>query len=259
MNSVRSLTFLATSWSLAASVFIVAVTAGLCFFAWRRGYRRDYGAVELLRLTIVALTVVLFNQPEWIEEFLPEERPTIAVLCDASRSMDTRDVALGGSTSRITRRESIAPLAEQAFWKSLAAKHSVVIQPFAKGADERTGSNLHDPLAQAPQRFQNLRGIVLASDGDWNEGRAPVEAAAALRLKDIPVFVVPVGSSSRLPDLELLSLDAPTFGVVGKSVRIPFTIESTLPREVTLSVALQATGGDDEIQGSPHRADGPHQ
>ena len=49
--------------------------------------------------------------------------------------------------------------------------------------------------------------------------KPPVDAASALRLKDIPVFAVPVGSPSRLPDLELLSLDAPTFGLVGKSVR----------------------------------------
>ena len=50
-------------------------------------------------------------------------------------------------------------------------------------------------------------------------------------MKGVPVFAVPVGSPTRLPDVELLSLDAPTFGVAGKSVRIPFTIESSLPRE----------------------------
>ncbi len=246
MNSVRSLTFLGTGWSLAASIFVVAATAGLCYFAWRRsGFRRDYGAVELLRLVLVVLAVVLFNQPEWVEEFRPEEKPTIAVLHDTSRSMDTQDVAVTQSTSRVTRRESIAPLVKPEFWKSLEEKHRVVITPIAAAAGDKKGSNLHDPLAQAPERFPNLRGIVLASDGDWNDGKPPVEAASALRLKDIPVFVVPVGSSSRLPDLELLSLDAPTFGLVGKAVRIPFTIESTLPREVTLSVSLKATGGDE--------------
>src|SRR6185436_8566264 len=122
--------------------------------------------------------------------------------------------------------------------------HTVVIQPFARGEGTK-GSNLHEPLAQAPQRFENLRAIVLASDGDWNDGKAPVDAASALRLKDVPVFTVPVGSTSRLPDLELLSLDAPTFGLVGKSVRIPFTIESTLPREVTLPITLKVSGGDE--------------
>ena len=247
MNAKGSLTFLFSSWSLAVSLLAIVVTAGLCFAAWRRsGYRRDYGAIELLRLIIAILAVVLFNQPEWVEQFKPQEKPTIAVLWDGSRSMETRDEhdASPGTTALITRRESIAPLIDPAFWKSLDERLAVLIQPLAAG-DAQASTNLHDPLAQAPQKFKNLRAIVLASDGDWNDGKPPVDAASALRLKDIPVFAVPVGSPSRLPDLELLSLDAPTFGLVGKSVRIPFTIESTLPRELTLPVTLKTSDGEE--------------
>src|SRR5205085_12169435 len=69
-------------------------------------------------------------------------------------------------------------------------------------------------------------------------------AAAQLRLKNIPVFAVPVGSATRLPDVEVLSLDAPTFGIAGKSVRIPFTIDSSLPREYNTTVELKASNGD---------------
>ena len=61
----------------------------------------------------------------------------------------------------------------------------------------------------------------------------------------MPVFVVPVGSAARLPDVELLSLNAPTFGLAGKSVRIPFTIESTLPREQISTVTLKTSDGDE--------------
>src|SRR6185312_16041475 len=80
---------------------------------------------------------------------------------------------------------------------------------------------------------------------DWNEGQPPVQAAARLRLKGVPVFSVPVGSPTRLPDVELLSLDAPTFGIAGKSVRIPFTIESSLPREYVTTVSLKASDGEE--------------
>jgi hypothetical protein len=252
MNATRALTFLWSSWSLGASVLVVLATAALCFFAWRRsGYRRDYGLVELLRLVIVVLAVVIFNQPEWVEQFRPETKPTIAVLSDASRSMETRDVPSSDSATAklITRKEAIAPLADAEFWISLAAKHEIAIQPFAQGAAAggaaAQGSNLHEPLAQAPQKFKNLRAIVLASDGDWNDGPPPVEAASALRLLDIPVFTVAAGSPSRLPDLELLSLDAPTFGIAGKAVRIPFTIESTLPREISQTVTLKSSDGEE--------------
>ncbi|MBC8113268.1 MAG: VWA domain-containing protein, partial [Candidatus Saccharimonas sp.] len=210
MTTVRSLTFLWVPWSAAVSVLIVVSTAALCFVAWRRsGYRRDFGLLEVLRLALVCLVALLFNQPEWVEEYRPEEKPSIAVLWDDSASMETRDVSKSeaASTTLITRRESIARLTDSAFWHSLQERLTVVIQPFATadttlqaGTTATTGpgkgSNLHEPLATAPQRFKNLRAVVLASDGDWNEGPAPVLAASALRLKDIPVFTVPVGSSS---------------------------------------------------------------
>ena len=100
---------------------------------------------------------------------------------------------------------------------------------------------------------------MLVSDGDWNEGPPPVQAAARLRLKGVPVFAVPVGSPTRLPDVELLSLDAPTFGVAGKSVRIPFTIESSLPREYVTTVTLRTSDGDEVTKEVRIAADGPHQ
>ncbi len=86
----------------------------------------------------------------------------------------------------------------------------------------RTGStDLYGPLATAPAKFKNLVGVVLVSDGDWNAGLPPVEAATLLRLKGVPVLAVPVGKPDRLPDVEVRSLDAPTFAVLGKSVRSP--------------------------------------
>src|SRR5262245_46200056 len=106
MNSTRSLTFLFSSWALAASLLVIAAIAALCFAAWRRsGYRRDYGLIELLRFTIAVLAVVLFNQPEWVEQFRPHDKPTIAVLWDNSRSMGTRDQAGAspGSTEFVSR------------------------------------------------------------------------------------------------------------------------------------------------------------
>ena len=91
---------------------------------------------------------------------------------------------------------------------------------------------------------RNLRGIVLASDGDWNEGTPPVEAAARLRLLGVPVIAVPAGAWTRLLHVELLSLDAPTFGVAGKSVRVPFTISSALAQEYPHELAtLIVLGG----------------
>jgi hypothetical protein len=247
MNSAASLTFAGSPWTIAGAVIAFAATAALSFITWRRsGYRGAIAALESLRLIIVAFVGLLLNQPEWVEEFRPQDKPAIAVLYDESASMNTRDVlelhdAVGNARSR---REAISSVCNQSTWSSLAEKFDVVLQPFS-GLKRDRGSDLFAPLAEAPENISRLTGVVLASDGDWNEGPPPVEAAAKLRLKDIPVLVVPVGRRERLPDVELTSLDAPTFGVAGKSVRIPFSIESSLPREYMATVVLRTSDGDE--------------
>jgi hypothetical protein len=249
MNVSRSLTFLWTPWSLGLSLAFVLVAAVLCFLAWRRsGYHRGQGALELLRLALVACGAVLLNQPEWVEEYRPEEKPAIVVLWDDSDSMGTRDVLTGrpGSSPRLPvgRREAVAPVADPTTWSRLKGRMEVVIQSFASPR-EGHGTDMYEALARVPETVRNLRGVVLASDGDWTEGQPPVQAAARLRAMNVPVFAVPVGSATRLPDVELIDLDAPTFGVVGKSLRVPFTVESSLPREYATTVTLRTSDGDE--------------
>ena len=58
------------------------------------------------------------------------------------------------------------------------------------------------------------------------------------------VMAVAVGSETRLPDVEFASLDCPTVGVVGKPVRVPFTIHSSLPTERAVVVDFRTSSGD---------------
>jgi hypothetical protein len=225
---------------------IVIVAAVFCFIAWRRsGYRRSVAGLELLRFALVFVAALMFNQPEFIEEFHPDDKPTVVVLWDDSPSMDTRDVASGDQASALfsSRREAIRALTEVTTWNNLDERINVVIGSFSTNV-EGHGSDLNTPLSDAPDKHANLIGVVLASDGDWNEGPPPVQAASRLRLKGVPVFAMPVGRPVRLPDVELLSLDAPTFGVAGKSVRIPFTIDSSLPRDYVATAVLKTSAGD---------------
>ena len=72
----------------------------------------------------------------------------------------------------------------------------------------------------------------------------PPQAAMRLRMRDVPVFAVPLGSESRLPDVELSSFDVPTFAVAGKPLRIPFTIESSLPRDEPATLEMKSSTGE---------------
>jgi hypothetical protein len=246
MSAHHSISFSASTWTILISLAVVALTAAFGYTAWRRsGYMRSIGRLELLRLTIVALAALVLNQPEWIEEFRPTEKPSIVVLIDGSPSMKTQDVAPTKSESgaAITREQAAAPLASKSAWGALEERMDVVIQPISVGG-ATAGTNLFAPIAEAPDKHPNLLGVVLVSDGDWTTGSPPVQAATRLRLKNIPIFTVPVGSPTRLPDIELLSVDAPTFGIANKAIRVPFTIESSMPRDYTATVTLKASDGE---------------
>ncbi len=238
-----------TTVSLLVSVAAILFVCALSWLNWQRSGRRGKVLVlELLRIAIVLLCVFLLNQPETVQEYKPSEKPVLAILADQSLSMDTRDAELVDKSSSASggpigsRREALNPLLLPETWSELEDQLDVVISDFS-GLEEKSRTNMHAAISNARRENGNLRAMVIASDGDWNEGEPPVQAAMQLRVEKIPIFSVPIGSPTRLPDLELVSFDVPTFGVTGKNVRIPFTIESSLPRDAVADLELTVSDG----------------
>lgn len=237
--------FQATAASIVISIVALLAACGFAYVAWHRsGFRTSTGLLELLRLTIIAFAVFLLNQPETVQRFRPNERPSVVVLADSSRSMQTQDVGLEDSVSGdlMTRADAMSPLLDESNWAAVSEEMDVVFKPFNSG-DASTRSDLFAAMTEARQENPTLRAVVLATDGDWNEGPPPVEAASQMRVEKIPVFPVPFGSETRLPDIDLISFDVPTFGVAGKKVRLPFTIESSLPRDHPAEILLKVSDG----------------
>ncbi|QDT59791.1 hypothetical protein SV7mr_23010 [Stieleria bergensis] len=129
----------------------------------------------------------------------------------------------------------------------LASLLNTQAQPAAEADDDESdtafGTNLSGPISQTIQQHENLLGVFVVSDGDWNVGGSPVNAAGKLRAAGVPIFALPVGSDTRLPDIELISFDVPTFAIASKKVRIPFTVESSLPRDHMANVVLETEDG----------------
>ena len=272
MNITSELRFDWTAPTAALALLAIVVTATLGVIACRRsGWRRSTIALESLRMLLVTGAVILLGGPEWVQQFRPDTKPVIAVLWDDSASMSTQDVA-GESASGLmsTRRDAIDALTKTETWASLAERAEIVIQPFSKtriateaeptineisaassvetdGESEEVGTNLAGPMVDVANSNANLLGVVIASDGDWNQGDAPVVAAGRLRSMKVPVFAFPVGSNTRLPDIEIASFDVPTFAIAGKRVRIPITLESSLPRDHAAVVTMKASTGGDMI------------
>lgn len=252
--------FFSSGTFLGLSLVVIVVAGVLCWMAWHRsGYSKKTAVLELLRFVLICLVVVTLNQPEWLQTQLPDRRSTLAVLWDTSNSMKTRDVIdiqdLDQRDPK-SRAETIQPLMSEEVWKPsdtsdrrkprVDLQYNVVFEPFSsqlEPAEEAT--DLNAGLSQVLDTHANLRGVVLLSDGDWNIGNSPVEAATRFRMRGIPVFAVGVGSKVPLPDLELVSMDAPTFAVVNKQLRIPFIVRSTLGQDrdvnVTLSINKKST------------------
>ncbi|MFN9038641.1 MAG: hypothetical protein ACK5YO_20250, partial [Planctomyces sp.] len=216
------MTFLWTPASLTVSLLVLLAGAACCIISWRRsGRTRSMALLEVLRFVLIVLVLITLNQPEIPRRIVPAEQPRLVVLHDVSGSMQTQDSA--AETGVVTRRQTADQLIRPEVWQPVAQKMQVLFEPFS--SPEPTGvrgTDLQSALAAAAERHAGLRGLVVISDGDWNTGEAPATAASQLRVRGIPVCTVPVGSEKRLPDLVLTAADAPTFGVVGKALRIPF-------------------------------------
>ncbi len=237
------LEFFSNGSVITLGLIIVIITGILCWFAWHRSnYRKRIGWLELLRFVLVCLVVITLNQPEWLESQPPEQRSTLAVLWDKSNSMQTRDIIEDQETTakRKSRAETIQPLMSEDVWKpENGTELNVVFEPFSSLLDPaEEATDINAGLSHVLDNHSNLRGVVLLSDGDWNVGNSPVEAATRFHMKGVPVFTVGVGSEVPLPDLELVSIDAPTFGVTKKQLRIPFVVRNTLGQDRDVSITL---------------------
>lgn len=209
-------------------------------------------ALEALRFFIAVLVVMLLWQPEWKTVINPTTKPKIVVLWDDSRSMETLDAALpdvlvaDGDEEIVSRKNWVEKALASDLWTPLKSDgaNDLVSLPFAKPREKGlNGTDINEPLADLLEKDNNLRAVVVLGDGDFNLGDPPVAAAQKYRLRGVPIFTIPVGSETRLPDLDLLAVTAPTYGIVGENVQIPFSIRSSLNRQVRTVVRLRDESG----------------
>ena len=238
----ESLSFSTSPWLILVSVLACAACFALSWLAVRRsGYLPSVIGLESLRSGAVLIGAILLNQPEWIQDFRSTQKPTFAILVDRSPSMQTQDVIVDKKAS--SREYAVDSVTRPEAWGELSKIANIVISDFPpQGVVD--GTDLSTPLGSVLDNTSNIMGVLVVSDGDWNAGTPPVSVASRYRTLGTPIFALPVGSSTRLPDLELLSIDTPTFGIVKKGVRIPFTIDSSLPRDVVSTVLVNTSDGE---------------
>jgi uncharacterized membrane protein len=248
----ETLTLQPEAWVVATAAAFVLLTTLLAILAMQRSaWQRGTVLIESLRILIMLCLAATALQPEWQRSYLPEHKPLLAILHDESASMDTEDLPGTTPNSLISRRQAVQPLIAPQLWQELEERFDLLIQGFSSTEDPpEQASDLHHPLHQLLETQPHLAAVLLLSDGDRNSGPSPAAAATRLRMKNVPVFAVPIGSETRQPDIEIVGFDVPAFAVAGKPLRIPFSIESTLPREERITLELSVDDGAEQLSQS---------
>ena len=246
---------LQTNWYL-ITFCLIAVLLSLFF-----SYRNYKNAVrhhirilfmETLRTLAVVLAAFTILRPEIVTKTILRSDPEIAIVNDVSGSMETQDLVIqtAGTPTAIKRKEWVDEQPEAKFYEPLAKKFKVSIESFSMPPSsedpEKTakdGTDLDYALSNMLTGYNNLRAVILFSDGDWNAGKSPIGAAAKLRARGTKVYAIPTGSSGWLPDIEFKKVRAPAFCLSNEKISIPFQIQSRMKKEFHTKVTLESEYG----------------
>lgn len=263
--SISNLTFSPSTTLFIIGIVALVIIGGLSLTAWRRAARPvRTGLLEGLRFLIALSIVLMLWKPEWRTITYPEDKPEIAILWDGSESMTTEDLVIpkwlnpSQNATVSSRQEFIKQALAADFWKKLEdnGKVRVFTQDFSSLPDDmsleqknKQGSDLNTPLNQLLKEHDNLKAVILFSDGEHNINRkngkinSPTNAAQQLLINNTPLYAIPTGAEKSLPDLELASLSAPDFGIVGEFVQIPFSIKSAMDKDIRTTVTIKDDKG----------------
>jgi hypothetical protein len=236
------------SFGVIALAIIVWLAAGyLCFENWRR--RREVRGVAVLEgMRFLVMTAIGFTllKPEFVKQVTRREMPQIVVLCDASESMETRDVIVRDGNNILTRRGWVNLQLTNRFYKKWENENKVIVQDFSdyrKATNNPaeyydTGTDLNLSLEEVIKQFGNLRAVLLLSDGDWNVGAPPTAAATKYAASGVPIYTVGVGNQEHLPDIIVEPIKAQSYGLLGEQMSIPVRIRSYLTNEIKTHIQL---------------------
>lgn len=262
--------------SLPVILLGIAVWGFAVWLSWshwkRRHFRSAIGLLEGLRIGIVALLVLTLLKPERVRRVERTEKPAVVILHDASASMTTMDTVV--SNRAVSRKGWVENALSNRFYAPLEAGSRIEIHAFARPSfrgglksvaggklEERLGARRMGDTTTAPgnsgeaksvaegtdlslalenvlRQFDDLKGVILLSDGDWNLGESPAGAAARYRDRKVPVFAVAVGQKTPLPDIAIEDVDAPSYGLLGEQISLPVWLRNDFSRGVSTKLQL---------------------
>ena len=225
------------------------LAAGLNFLRHNIMTWRMRALLAGIRLTGVALLLLMLCQLELRLKLVRNLRPTVAVLTDTSASMGLHDAEGGSSRLDAARAFANGPLNE------LTRRADVVrynfdwrLEPDSSTAEPGHSTRLIDAVAETARRENNLRAVILLTDGNDTTGNHGELLAPMLAARGLPVFPVVFGSTNapRLARVKISS--AASYVRLGDEFRLTATLSSNDLGEQNVVVHLMEEGRTDPLE-----------
>jgi uncharacterized membrane protein len=187
-----------------------------------------------LRTILIALIVFMLLKPVVVVSSVIPRSSYVAVAIDDSLSMKLTDTP--GHTTRLeaVKQALLAPqkAGQASFMTRLEEKFKTDLYGFSgelvgvKNGDELYGeghtTDLTGALDEIAKRSSGLplSAVILATDGASNVSRDLSATLRELRGRDVPVYTIGVGDTSRPLDAELGRIDLPRRVLVGSRINI---------------------------------------
>ncbi len=218
-------------------LLIILLAGAFIYFIYLRPRirlsKRTTATLIALRATLLAVMIVLLLRPVVVVSSVIPRSSYVAMVMDDSVSMKLRDVPGGATRLESVKQALLSNNAGQdSFLTQLEKKFKTNLYGFAGGLTRlKDGNDLYGEgrtsdvagaLDETIKRSSGmpLSAVVLATDGASN---VPSDLAAVLRelrARDIPVFTVGVGNTSRPMDAELTRVNMPRRVLVGSRLNI---------------------------------------
>lgn len=208
------------------------------------------GVLGSLRFVALALVLFLLFEPVYRQFQQSERPPTLAVLIDDSESIQlvTSDTT-GPSPARA--RDSLRPIMESlalengpgrprffAYNRELRSLPNPSVDSFTfDGGQTDAGTALE--AVRDELQGENLRGVVLVSDGQNNTGPNPVRVADRY---PVPIHTVTVGDTTRRRDLRIRSIATNDRAYLNSSVPVRAFLATNSGGGESVSVTLERKG-----------------
>jgi hypothetical protein len=239
---------------LTLGALLALTVLGLSYSRLRRLVRPNYlWGLTALRLGACAAVFFLLLNPYRIDTQADRDGFRVAVLLDASGSMDTPDIA-GGSRTRFDvvkewlandRDSPVAALRERGYRLDLFlfAEETVPLsgaEPRLLPGSTAMGNALREVMGSGRTGAgSQLGGVLLVSDGQSNAGPSPVEVAQEFRQRGIPISTIGIGSM-RPPGEVQGQFAAPRFqGEKGAPLDLQVRLTNTRSSRETVQVELR--------------------